>query len=312
MAVRSRTSVEYYCYRDGAVEKGSRHLKFACLLLAAYICSLPQTTSAAALAFDFALLPLINSHWLVAFVAFPVFVGLSTAFAYHYHALALDRRAQELWSTEEGRALTKIQPKRSISKDLRAEAVHLGNVNAFLTGVLGSGLLVVHILVYPWARVRLGVLTFPEFVKDTLISYIWIDFSAYWLHRLLHTRSLYFLHKSHHKYNVPIAHAAFAANPIDFLVFQILGMMILALVPLHPLAFVFAAVPTAYHNQVEHSGISFSGEQPWTPSAKFHDDHHSQYTCNFGFETILWDWGFGTLRKKKRTYREDTHHDKIF
>ena len=39
-------------------------------------------------------------------------------------------------------------------------------------------------------------------------------------------------------------------------------MMILALVPIHPLAFVFAAVPTAYHNQVEHSGICFSGSSP--------------------------------------------------
>ena len=90
--------------------------------------------------------------------------------------LSLSIGAQQLWSTDEGRALTKVQPKRSITKDLRAEAVRLGNLNAFLTGVLGSGLLVVHILVYPWARVRLGVVSFPEFVKDALISYIWIDF----------------------------------------------------------------------------------------------------------------------------------------
>ena len=55
-----------------------------------------QTTFAAALAFESALLPLISSHWFVAFVAFPALVGLSTAFAYHYHALALDRRAAAL------------------------------------------------------------------------------------------------------------------------------------------------------------------------------------------------------------------------
>ena len=86
-------------------------------------------------------------------------------------------------------------------------------------------------------------------------------------------------------------------------------MVILGLTPLSPLAFIFAAVPTAYHNQIEHCGLCFTGEMPWTPTPAFHDDHHSQYTCNFGFEVTLWDWLFGTLRKKKRLYREDTHHD---
>ena len=144
---------------------------------------------------------------------------------------------------------------------------------------------------------------------DAAIAYAWIDFSAYWLHRALHAHAGVYaaLHRSHHVYQVPCAHAAFASHPADFLVFQLLGMAVLAFVRLHPLAFAFAAVPTAYHNQIEHSGLLLTGEMPWAPTPAFHDDHHAQYTCNFGFETTLWDWAFGTLRKTKGKYGEDAH-----
>eukprot|EP00656_Telonema_subtile_P039815 TRINITY_DN4489_c0_g1_i3.p1 TRINITY_DN4489_c0_g1~~TRINITY_DN4489_c0_g1_i3.p1 ORF type:complete len:151 (-),score=36.26 TRINITY_DN4489_c0_g1_i3:140-592(-) len=147
------------------------------------------------------------------------------------------------------------------------------------------------------------------FVRDAAISYLWVDCSAYWVHRLLHAKRFYWLHKWHHRYTVPTAHAAFAAHPIDFLVFQVVGMAVLGFAEISPVAFILVSAPTAYHNQVEHSGIKFSGEMPWTPTPQFHDDHHSQFTCNFGFEVITWDWLFGTLRRPKADYGEYNFHD---
>jgi Delta7-sterol 5-desaturase len=149
-----------------------------------------------------------------------------------------------LWKTEAGRCRTKIQPFRDINPELRKEAERLGNLNAFLTGVLGSGLFVLHLRVYPWAMAHMDEISFLRFLRDAVISYVWIDLSAYWLHRLLHTKSLYFLHKSHHRYTIPTAHAVFASHPLDFIVFQVLGMAVLGLFPLHALAFIFAAGPT--------------------------------------------------------------------
>ena len=87
-------------------------------------------------------------------------------------------------------------------------------------------------------------------------------------------------------------------------------MMVFAIFRISPIAFMLVAVPTAYHNQVEHSGLKLRGEMPWTPSPQFHDDHHSQFTCNFGFEFVLWDWLGGTLRQKRvKTYGEFKFHD---
>ena len=320
----------------GSADKGSKLAKLGLVLAVAFVCSLPAVSDSAVLAAQLTVVPFVEHAWWTA-ALFPMVVGATTGAAYHYHALAIDRQCEALWATPEGRARTKVQPRRDISPELRAEAVRLGNLNACLTGLLGSGLFVIHVRVYPWALARTEALGFASFLRDAAVSYLWIDFSAYWLHRALHTRSLYWLHKSHHRYQVPIAHAAFAAHPVDFVVFQLLGMLVLAATPLHPLAFIFAAAPTAYHNQIEHCGLLYTGEMPWSPTPAFHDDHHSlyerrhrpcsllslslpspepppaslcRYTCNFGFEWVLWDWAFGTLRQQRKAYREDTHHDR--
>ena len=298
-------------YRGGTVHKGSKTAKLAALLAAAYVCALPAVNDALVAGARLTLLPLLlRTPWWAGPLLFPLCVGATTCALYHCHALALDARAAALWATPAGRARTKAQPRRDISPALRASAVRRGNLNAFLTGVAGSGLLVLHVRVRPWAaRADAESNGFGAFLADAAIAYAWIDFSAYWLHRALHAHAGVYaaLHRSHHVYQVPCAHAAFASHPADFLVFQLLGMAVLAFVRLHPLAFAFAAVPTAYHNQIEHSGLLLTGEMPWAPTPAFHDDHHAQYTCNFGFETTLWDWAFGTLRRTKGKYGEDAH-----
>jgi len=292
-------------YRGGTVALGCKMLNFGMYLAVVLIASQPMIMAAAVRHVAATTVPFVmQSHW-HAFL-FPVLVGCGTCLLYHLNAVRLDKKGGSLWATPEGRAYTKTQPGKDLDPRLRAECVRLGNFNAFLTGFVGSGLVVVHLCYCPWvapvSQSELEEHGTTMFLRDVLLTYLWIDFSAYCLHRLLHSRSLYWLHKSHHRYTVPCAHAAFAAHPIDFLVFELLGMTILVFVRIHPFAFALAAMPTAYHNQVEHCGIAFSGEMPWTPTPLFHDDHHSQFTCNFGFELCLWDWAFGTLRRKKNTY----------
>ena len=298
----------YLFYRGGVVgAPWSRAANTAVATAAGAVASLARVHDGIVSLAGAVVLPLAR-RWPVPLV---LFAGIATACMYHGNAVRLDRLAARCWSTQDGVHRTKTQPSRSISPELRAEAVRWGNINAFLTGVAGTALFVIHATgVWLWAYEALEARGTLYFFRDAVLSYLWIDGSAYCVHRMLHARRFYWLHKWHHRYNVPTAHAAFAAHPIDFLVFQLVGMMAFAIFRISPIAFMFVAVPTAYHNQVEHSGLKLRGEMPWTPSPQFHDDHHSQFTCNFGFEFVLWDWLGGTLRQKRgKTYGEFKFHD---
>ena len=281
----------------------SRGATLAFFAMACVVCSRPLVHDRVLLtAGENFVLPALEYSWYTA-CALAVGSGAFCCAAYHCNALRLDGIAANLWSSPAGVELTKTQPGKKISPKLRAEAQLWGNINAFLTGLVGAGLFVVHVRLYPWASATTKTRGFFWFSWNCVLSYLWIDLSAYVIHRMLHARRFYWLHKWHHRYTVPTAHAAFAAHPVDFLVFQVVGLVgAFTLFAPSPLAFLLVAVPVAYHNQVEHCGIRLDGEMPWTPTPQFHDDHHSKFTCNFGFEMVLWDWAFGTLRSKAVAY----------
>jgi sterol desaturase/sphingolipid hydroxylase (fatty acid hydroxylase superfamily) len=295
-------------YRGGSVYVGSKVVRSFLLLAAGLILSLPAINNAiASFADRNVIMPILSSPEEALLQM--IISGCVTGLAYHLNAIHLDTLGEKLWASKEGRAKFKTQPNRDMPPKLRREAVFWGNLNAFLTGLVGTGLLVVHWRFYPWAKYTVMPRGTLMFFRDSVISYVFIDLSAYLVHRLLHAKRFYWLHKWHHRFTVPTAHAAFAAHPIDYLVFVFIGNSVFCFFELNPIAFALVAIPTAYHNQIEHSGIVYSGEMPWTPTPQFHDDHHSQFTCNFGFEMVLWDWMFGTLRKKKGGYGEHEFHD---
>ena len=119
----------------GSADKGSKLAKLGLVLavafVVAFVCSLslPAVSDSAVLAAQLTVVPFVEHAWWTA-ALFPMVVGATTGAAYHYHALAIDRQCEALWATPEGRARTKVQPRRDISPELRAEAVRLGNLNA--------------------------------------------------------------------------------------------------------------------------------------------------------------------------------------
>jgi len=94
-------------------------------------------------------------------------------------------------------------------------------------------------------------------------------------------------------------------HPIEFASFQTAGIWCAAVFPVHIMSFLTVVVFTAYHNQVDHSGVHYDGDLPWMPTSKYHDDHHQYFHNNYGVTLILWDYLFNTLRRKDRLYGED-------
>lgn len=114
----------------------------------------------------------------------------------------------------------------------------------------------------------------------------------YWSHRLLHTKQLYALHKQHHEWTSPIALTASYAHWIEFLVSNLVPLIVPPFfVRAHLFTYcvwVFVAILTT---QMHHSGYAFfhnpvldvvGDDQP-----RFHDLHHEHFTVNFGLLGLL-------------------------
>jgi sterol desaturase/sphingolipid hydroxylase (fatty acid hydroxylase superfamily) len=118
----------------------------------------------------------------------------------------------------------------------------------------------------------------------------------YFSHRLLHFGSLYrSIHKVHHEFRSPVALAAAYAHPIEFIVGDIIPLMLPPiLLRSHLLLFWIWTIFGNISTQIHHSGYRF----PWTyehvtEQPDFHDFHHENFVGNYGV-LGFYDWLFGT------------------
>lgn len=136
---------------------------------------------------------------------------------------------------------------------------------------------------------------------DFAIYFLLLDFLFYWVHRLFHTRALWWIHHTHHSAAVLNPLTAFRSNPANGM-FDSLWRVIPAALLAGPtstgatLAMVFQV-----HQLFIHSAL------PWNLgwlgrwivcSPAGHRIHHSfdpaHYNRNFGGQLIIWDRLFGT------------------
>lgn len=131
----------------------------------------------------------------------------------------------------------------------------------------------------------------------------------YVTHRILHHKSLYWIHKQHHEFNYSIGFAAEYAHPIEGLfsnaIPTVLGPLLCGS---HCTVLWFWLAIRLLETTSNHSGFDW----PWTwffekyhfylwplmvflplsQSARWHDYHHTNNNGNFGGP--LTDWAFGT------------------
>lgn len=137
-------------------------------------------------------------------------------------------------------------------------------------------------------------LTFPILFSTTIInrwllSYFFMDFMFYILHRLFHISYLYPFHKKHHrvKSNLPIA--AMYCSPLEAILVDTLPTSIGPLIfgmKMTEMCIWFSCM--AMHSLILHSNWKFGFVNP-----NHHIIHHQKITKNFGM-TYIFDYIFNT------------------
>lgn len=127
---------------------------------------------------------------------------------------------------------------------------------------------------------------------------VWLDTHFYLTHRLIHWAPLYrWVHYLHHK-NVNIGPwSGVAMHPLEHLIY-FSAVVLLWLVPSHPLHTVYLLIYLALGSAVAHSGfhqLLFGAKSSLNTDHYWHYLHHKYVHVNYGGDLLPLDQWFGTL-----------------
>jgi sterol desaturase/sphingolipid hydroxylase (fatty acid hydroxylase superfamily) len=182
-------------------------------------------------------------------------------------------------------------------------------VNLFVTGAV-TGFVVLPILVF-FTQLYFGRKL--VFASSGQLGPLWAQIVAivllvslfrYWMHRLQHSNKfLWKLHSYHHRVTDIRASNIFVSNPIDYMLRNVLIILVLGIVGFNPLALLIAIPAVQIYGFFSHCGGDLKGG--WlnylfvTPEV--HRWHHTAevpegygYSVNYGVEFSFWDVLFGT------------------
>ena len=141
------------------------------------------------------------------------------------------------------------------------------------------------------------------------------DFSFYFIHRLLHTKSKYLplyqmIHKQHHEHVNPISVAAEDIHPVEFF-FNLCGTMFGPCVlgsKMHYWTLIIWGLVRIQQSLDAHCGYEF----PWSPfglipfgaSATYHHWHHTKNVGNYSSYMTIWDTIFDSNADYYEKYPE--------
>jgi sterol desaturase/sphingolipid hydroxylase (fatty acid hydroxylase superfamily) len=149
-------------------------------------------------------------------------------------------------------------------------------------------------------------------VADHGWTYFWLsiplmilahDTWFYWTHRLMHTRALFRLvHGVHHLSRNPTPWAAYSFHPYESVVEALGVVVILFIMPCHPMALLLFQTISTLINVYGHLGYELYPQGwpehwlgRWVNTSVAHNAHHEKARHNYGFYFLFWDRWMGTL-----------------
>lgn len=122
-----------------------------------------------------------------------------------------------------------------------------------------------------------------------LLAVVVSDFNFYVVHRLLHTRRLFFLHRKHHEFRDSSPWVAGHKSAAELLIVTFFDLLLVFVLGYDLTQLCTWVIVTGAYNLEAHSALSL-----FFISSDFHDLHHTAVRGNYGVQG-LWDQLCGTL-----------------
>lgn len=126
----------------------------------------------------------------------------------------------------------------------------------------------------------------------------------YWLHRWMHTPSVFrVVHKIHHENREPTVFTAFSFHPLEGFLQFLFFPLVITILPIHIYSFFAIFILLTLTAMVNHSGVDIYGKGRFRRhiiGAAHHDLHHEEFTTNFGLHLTWWDSVMKTSSKRNR------------
>lgn len=126
---------------------------------------------------------------------------------------------------------------------------------------------------------------------------LWQSLHFYCIHRLIHWPPLYrHVHSVHHRNVNPGPWSGNSMHPVEIAAY-FSALLVLLLLPSHPVHFLFLAYWLILGAASSHSGyeaIWVKDKSQLRIGAFFHQLHHRYYECNYGNSEMPWDKWFGS------------------
>jgi len=150
-----------------------------------------------------------------------------------------------------------------------------------------------------YTKIYLDVSTYgwAYFVFSIVLMILLHDTYFYWTHRLLHVDFLYGrFHSIHHRYTNPSPWSSFAFHPVEAVLEVGIVILIVLIMPAHPLAVSLFLFYMTSLNVMGHSGFElfpsgYTDHWFWRlhNTSTHHNMHHSHGKYNYGIYFNVWD-----------------------
>ncbi|XP_033125365.1 lathosterol oxidase-like [Anneissia japonica] len=134
---------------------------------------------------------------------------------------------------------------------------------------------------------------------DFIPLILFTDAAIYWIHRLMHHKTVYkYVHKKHHIYKVATPFASYAFHPLDGFMQSVPYHIYAFAFPLHKYIYLFMYIFVMLWTIIIHDGDYRIPDplKPYINGSAHHTDHHMYFNYNYGQFFTLWDRIGGSYR----------------
>lgn len=190
----------------------------------------------------------------------------------------------------------KIQDRKADIKDFRREILNSSS-SAIILGAVAF--IASSKWVLPYTMIYTDFSEYPIWwvPVSVAIALIIHDTYFYWMHRLMHHPAIFkYVHLLHHKSTNPTPLASYSFHVLEAVVEGAVVLVLVFLLPMHPLSISLFAVSSLAINAYGHLGYEIAPK--WVRNSLLfeiintsthHNLHHSKFKGNYGLYFRFWD-----------------------